>query len=184
MLTDTRKSFGLVTILLHWACAGLIVFLFGLGLWMTDLTYYDPWYNRGPELHISLALLLLILMVLRVIWRLCSRGPQPLPSHTIAIRLASGITKYTLYLLVFVVIASGYFMTTGDGKTASLFGWVDFPSFGRLSGRQVDLLGNIHYWGACAIIVLAILHAGAAVMHHFFMRDRTLVRMIKPRSED
>lgn len=68
MLKDRPQGFGLVTILLHWVCALIIVFLFSLGLYMTSLSYYDDWYHKAPSLHVSLGLILFLLMVLRLVW--------------------------------------------------------------------------------------------------------------------
>ena len=70
MIKDHSSGFGLLSIVLHWVSALLIVVLFGLGLYMVGLSYYDPWYNRAPSLHISLGLLVLLLTLIRIVWRL------------------------------------------------------------------------------------------------------------------
>lgn len=185
MLKDHKSGYGLISILLHWVSAVLIVFLFGLGLYMVDLTYQDPFYYTGPELHISFGLLLLLLTLFRILWRLANgRNPRPLPEHTRLIRVLSGIVQYSLYLLVLVVIASGYLITTAKGDPASMFDWIQFPSLIQLDGEGVDLAGALHYWLAWAIIVLSIVHAAAALMHHYLFRDRTMVRMLDPRQPD
>lgn len=182
MLRDHKSGFGLISILLHWVSAILIVFLFGLGLYMVDLTYYEPFYNTGPELHVSFGLLLLLLTLFRILWRMVNgRNPRPLPEHTLVIRVLSGTVQYSLYLLVLIVIASGYLITTSKGDPASMFDWIYFPSLIQLSGQDVDLAGEVHYWLAWVIIVLSTIHAAAALMHHFLYRDRTMVRMLDPR---
>ncbi|MDQ2076953.1 cytochrome b [Marinimicrobium sp. ABcell2] len=184
MITDHKSGFGLVTILLHWVSAFLIVFLFGLGLYMVGLGYYDPWYNRAPSLHISLGLVVLLLTLIRIVWRLIFfRRPAPLPEHSRSVRLLSATVQYSLYGLILVVLVSGYLITTADGRSASLFGLIDFPSVMRLGVTGVDRAGFLHYWMAWAIIVLAALHTLAALAHHFVLRDRTLVRMLDPRSK-
>jgi cytochrome b561 len=183
MLRDTPSSYGLITILLHWITTVLIIGLFGLGLYMVGLGYYDPWYHKAPPLHISLGLTLLMLMILRVVWRLLHTGkPKPLPEHSRPIVFAASAVKYLLYLLVFVVVIAGYLMTTADGSAPEWFGLVKFPAFVRLSPDAADLAGLIHEWGAWAIVVLAGFHALAALVHHFVIRDRTLMRMINPSS--
>lgn len=182
MLKDHKSGFGLISILLHWVSAILIVFLFGLGLYMVDLSYYDSFYNTAPELHISLGLLLLLLTLFRILWRLVNgRNPRPLPEHTLMVRVLSGIVQYSLYLLVLIVIASGYLITTAKGDPAIMFDWIRFPALIQLEGQDVDLAGELHYWLACAIIVLSFIHAAAALMHHFLFRDRTMVRILNPR---
>lgn len=180
MLRDTRAGYGLLTILLHWISALLIIFLFGLGVYMVDLGYYDPWYHRAPALHISIGLVLLILMLARVLWRLFSAQPAPLPSHSPLTRMLARGMKYLLYLCVAVMIVTGYLVTTADGKPASLFGWLDFPATVRLGPTGVDRAGLIHEIVAWILILSAALHALAALIHHFKIRDRTLIRMLKP----
>ncbi len=56
--------------------AAAIVGMFFLGLWMVDLDYYSPYYRSAPDLHRSLGMLLLFLLVLRFIWRLANDKPE------------------------------------------------------------------------------------------------------------
>ncbi len=185
MLKDHKNGFGLISILLHWVSAILIIFLFGLGLYMVGLGYYDPYYHTGPELHVSLGLLLLLLTLFRILWRLANgRNPRPLPDHSRFIKLVSGTVQYSLYLLVLIVIGSGYLITTAKGDPASMFEWVQLPALIQLDSEGVDLAGALHYWLAWAIIGLSALHTAAALMHHFLFRDRTMVRMLNPRKSD
>lgn len=180
MLKDSDSGYGLLTILLHWISALLIIGLFAVGFYMVDLDYYDPWYHRLPSLHISFGLVLLLLMVVRIIWRLSNPQPKPLPTYSRNTRLLATAMKYLLYIFIVVVIITGYLITSADGKPASLFGLLDFPIIAQLGPDSVDLAGLIHELLAWAIVLFAGLHAGAALMHHFVIRDRTLVRMLKP----
>lgn len=185
MIKDHPSGFGLLSIVLHWVSALLIFFLFGLGLYMVGLSYYDPWYNRGPNLHISLGLVVLLLTLARIVWRLAHfRHPAPLPEHSRAVRFLSATVQLSLYGLILAVVVTGYLITTADGRSASLFGLIQFPSLVRLDGSGVDLAGALHYWLAWAIIALAVLHTLAALAHHFVLRDRTMVRMLDPRARD
>src|SRR5690625_5493956 len=100
-----------------------MVVLFGLGMHMVGLIYYDPSYNRAPSLHISLGLLVLLLTLIRIVWRLAQRrNPAPLPEHSRAVRLSSVVVQLSLYGLILAVVVTGYLMTTADGRSASLFG--------------------------------------------------------------
>ncbi|MFC3114553.1 cytochrome b [Cellvibrio fontiphilus] len=179
MLKDSSTGYGLIAILLHWSSALLILFLFGLGIYMTGLGYYDDWYHKGPALHISLGLIVLLLMLVRVIWRLLNPTPVALGDKPAQL-MAAKLVKWALYLAIFVVLITGYFITTAEGKPASLFDWIYFPSIAELSASQVDLVGELHEYFAWGIIGLVVLHVGGALLHHFVIRDRTLVRMLKP----
>lgn len=180
MLKDAATGYGLLTILLHWTCALLIFLLFGLGIYMTGLDYYSTWYHKGPALHISLGLILFLLMIARVLWRILNKKPDRLPSHSRTVAFAASLVKYSLYILIFIVLTSGYLITTAEGKPASLFGIIYFPVFTELDSANVDRAGLIHELLAWAIVIIAALHAMAALTHHFVIHDRTLLRMLKP----
>ena len=66
MWNNTRRGWGLVSILLHWVGALAIIGLFALGWWMTGLDYYDRWYNLGPWWHRSVGMLLLLATLIRL----------------------------------------------------------------------------------------------------------------------
>ncbi|HCA64050.1 MAG TPA: cytochrome b, partial [Pseudomonas sp.] len=55
--------------------------LFALGFWMVGLNYYSSWYRTAPDLHKSIGILLLLVMLLRVLWRFVSPAPAPLASQ-------------------------------------------------------------------------------------------------------
>ncbi len=179
MLKDSPQGYGAVAIAIHWISALLILFLFGLGVYMVDLTYYDDWYHKGPELHISLGLVVLLLMLLRIVWRISNPTPVDLPAKPVQ-QKAAKLVKLALYIFIFVVIISGYLITTAEGQPASMFNLIKFPVLVELSAGNVDLAGELHEYFAWGIIALVVVHALGALMHHFVMRDKTLVRMLKP----
>ena len=179
MLKDSRSGYGLVSIVIHWVSAILILFLFGLGIYMVDLSYYDDWYHKGPELHISLGLVVLLLMLLRVFWRTISTTPHALSAQR-AQTLVATLVKRGLYLCIFIVLISGYLITTAEGQPASMFNVMHFPVVIELTAQGVDLAGELHEYLAWGIIGLVALHVAGALLHHFVIRDRTLVRMLRP----
>ena len=69
-------GYGLVAISLHWLVAFVVIGLFALGVWMTDLTYYDDWYKRAPDLHKGVGILLFLAMLGRVVWRALNVTPD------------------------------------------------------------------------------------------------------------
>lgn len=180
MLKDSPSGYGLVTIILHWVCAPLIIFLFGLGVYMRGLDYYSPWYHRGPEIHIELGLLILVLMSLRLVWRTRSTSPAAIPTISKSNLLAASAVKIALYIGVFIICITGYLITTGEGQGANFFGLVTIPATVELSADNIDRAGAIHKYIAWGLMGIVLLHAAAALFHHFVKRDRTLVRMLKP----
>jgi cytochrome b561 len=178
LLRDSADRYGAVSVLLHWLTAVLVVGLFGLGLWMTSLDYYDPWYRTGPWLHKGLGVLLVGLLLLRLGWRVVNRRPGPEPRHSRLERVAARAAHLTLYGLLLAVPVAGYLISTADGRPLEVFGWLEIPALVTGIPDQEDLAGELHYWLAISLVSLAGVHALAAVKHHLVDRDRTLVRML------
>lgn len=177
-IRNSTTRFGVVSIVIHWLVALVVFGLFALGLWMVDLDYYHAWYKTGPDIHRSIGILLLALMVFRVVWRFMNQAPKPIEGQSRwEIRSAHGV-HLLLYLLLFVAFVSGYLITTADGSSIDVFNWFSVPSVtGRVRGLE-DIAGDVHYWTTWAVVVLAGLHAAAALKHHLIDRDDTLRRML------
>ncbi len=177
-LQNSPERYGLIAILIHWLVAVTVIGLFALGYWMVDLTYYDDWYKRAPDIHRSIGLLLFGVMLLRVLWRAVNQNPAPLPEHRRWEVISAHLAHSLLYLLLFVAMISGYLISTADGSSISVFGWFDVPSVtGQVKGLE-DTAGTVHYWSTWAIVALAAVHAAGALKHHVIDRDRTLRRML------
>lgn len=175
---NDQEHYGLVTVLLHWLVALAVFGLFGLGVWMTGLTYYDPWYRSGPALHKSIGMLLFLLMLTRLGWRLYSPPPAPLPSHSGWERSAARAVHLGLYLLLFALMLSGYLISTADGRPIEVFGLFSIPATLTTIPRQEDLAGAVHWYLALFLMLLVALHVAGALKHHFIDHDHTLRRLL------
>ena len=175
---NTSSRFGLVSVVLHWLVALAVFGLFGLGYYMVDLGYYDPWYRKGPDIHRGVGILLFIVMLGRLAWRWGNRTPAPLATHKRWEVLTAHATHGLLYLLIFVAMVSGYLISTADGSAIDVFGWFRVPSVtGQIKGLE-DSAGAVHYWSTWALVLLAVAHALAALKHHIIDRDQTLKRIL------
>lgn len=178
-LRNTQERYGWLSIVLHWLSAALVLGLFGLGLWMTSLGYYDPWYHRAPELHKALGICLLALLVARLLWlRLISPAPLPVPGQSALLERAAKAGHSLLYLGMLAVMVSGYLISTADGRGISVFGLFEVPALMSGLPDQEDRAGAVHLFLAWTLVALAALHALAALKHHFIDRDATLKRML------
>ncbi len=182
MLRNSHDTYGLVAVFLHWLVALVVAGLFGLGLWMVELTYYDDWYRTAPAIHKGVGVLLFISVTLRLGWRLVGPRPGPLATHSMLERRIAKITHALLYTLLFAVMLSGYLISTADGRPIDVFGLFSVPALISGLPDQADVAGEIHLILAISLVSLAGVHALAALKHHLIDRDRTLLRMLGRRS--
>ncbi|MEX6501888.1 cytochrome b [Pseudomonas zhanjiangensis] len=175
---NSPSGYGLVSMFLHWLVAATVFGLFGLGYWMVGLDYYSSWYKAAPDLHKSIGLLLLAVMLGRMLWRRLSPPPASLPNHGRMTRLGSRLGHAFLYLGLLLLMLSGYLISTAEGRGIEVFGLFEVPA--TLSGvvGQEDIAGLVHKYLAWTLVVFAVIHALAALKHHFIDRDRTLLRML------
>ncbi len=175
---NSPDRYGHFSVILHWVVALTVYGMFGLGLWMVTLGYYDGWYHEAPEIHKSIGILLMITLVIRLAWRFLSKPPRALPGYSTFTRIAAAAGHALLYLLLFAIVISGYLISTADGKPISVFGWFEVPATLSDAGVQADLAGQIHLWLAWGVVIFSVLHALAALKHHFIDKDATLKRML------
>ncbi len=176
---NTQESFGLISKLLHWLMAILIVSLFAVGLYMTELEYYDSLYHTLPWWHKSIGLLVIGLLVSRFIWKIVNPAPQPLRTHKKWEVLFAHLLQKLFYGLILLIGISGYFISTAKGKGIEFFTLFEVPALTQaLDEDRADLVGEVHEILAITLIAFVILHALASLKHHFIDKDDTLRRMI------
>ncbi|APE32604.1 cytochrome b [Halomonas aestuarii] len=178
MWRNTRRGWGLASILLHWASALAVIGLFALGWWMTGLGYYDPWYNLGPWWHRSVGMLLLLATLIRLGSRLFQPTPEVRGSRLE--RQAAHLGHLALYVLLVVALVSGYLISTADGQGIQVFDAFEVPALVSDLPNQATLAGQVHWYSALALMVLSAGHALAALKHHWVDSTDVLVRMVDP----
>lgn len=176
-IKNSTTGFGVIVIVFHWLVTLTVFSLFVLGWWMTELDYYDSWYKLGPWWHKSIGVLLFLVVILRLFWRFFTPPPLPLSSHqSWEIKVAHTV-HLLLYLLLLVTMLSGYLISTADNRSLEVFGWFSIPATITTIPNQEDVAGWLHLLVASFLIGAALLHAVAALKHHFIDRDRTLKRI-------
>lgn len=159
-----------ITIRLHWATAALVSIL-----WLMGRTI--GFMPRGPlrldmwSVHILLGTMLTGVLVARIIWRMTSG--RKLPSHHNALELLARAVHWLLYLLLATVVVLGVINVFTHGST--LFNMWRFP---RIGGSDLRMrINNWHDLAANIIMVVALVHATAALLRHYVIKDSVLRRM-------
>lgn len=179
MWKNTEQAYGRLAKTLHWLSALTVLGLFALGYWMVDLTYYSPWYKTAPHWHKSIGLILLFITTFRLTWRFYNPPPKQLSSLSVREKKTSAVAHIAIYALLFMVMSSGYLISTADDRAIEVFNWFSVPAFGELFANQADIAGLAHKYIVYGLMILSVLHSAAALKHHFIDKDATLKRMLR-----
>ena len=165
-----------VAIALHWLVAALVVAQVTLGWGMQEI----PKQPVGPRvdaynLHKSIGLTVLALMLVRLGWRLGHRPPPLPPLPAWQARLARA-THALIYALLVVHPLVGYLGSVFSGYPVKYFG-VTLPSWGWKDEGLKDLCSATHLGTSLALVALIVLHVAGALKHALVDRDGLLARM-------
>jgi len=170
-MKSDELRYGTVAILIHWTSAVLIIVLLASGF-RSGFAQDAAIKAAALRIHVPVASLVLLLTLGRCLWwwRFDTR-PKPVPGIPDLQETAARWTHRGLYLLLVLMLASGIAMSVMSGLPAALFGAAQLPDFSSLPPRAG------HGIGARLMAALFVLHAGAALYHHWILKDRTLRRM-------
>lgn len=174
-LKNSENHFGLIAILLHWIMAVLIIGLLTVGLYMVSmpislekLKYYG-W-------HKEFGLLVLALAIVRLSWRIINVTPNlSLPWYE---KLAARLVHWAFYVFLFAMPISGWLVTSAAGLAPSFFGLFTLPTLVAPNQELLQQFEFVHKCLAYTLIATIVLHACAALKHHFIDKDDILRRMI------
>lgn len=169
----SRYSRGAIA--LHWIIAAAIILQIGIGWYMGTLEH-TPWARTVEGVHISLGLTVLILSVIRVVWRL-THVPPPLPAGISTLeRSTAGVTIVLFYVLMFALPVSGWIMESFGPRPIPFWGlsWPHFPGIEAMAKGMIDpraaketieeIHGSPMVW---AMLALIFLHVAGALKHQF-----------------
>lgn len=172
-----RHRYTTTAISLHWLIAIGIAGTFSLGLYMHELPL-SPTKLQLYSWHKWAGVSLFALIVVRLLWRATHAAP-PLPAQMPALqRLAANATHWALYALMIAVPLSGWLMSSAKGFQTVWFGVLPLPDLVAKDAALGDLLQDVHEALNLTMLGLVLLHAAAALKHHFIDRDDVLTRML------
>jgi cytochrome b561 len=164
--------------LIHWFTALAVIVGWLLGQFGDDLPKGEP-RDFGLLTHMVLGQCVIALLLVRLMWRIVN--PVPPPEATPLgrfLELAAKASHFTLYTLLLLVPCLGIIVQLTRGHDLPIFGLWDFASPWPADRAVARTALTVHQYLANALLILAGVHAGAALVHHWVWRDRTLVRML------
>lgn len=185
-------------ILLHWLIALGILSMFALGWYMHELPKEAPkqmaydlfdwgvytWElskEASPRsfyfnLHKSIGITLLALIIIRLLWRITHKPPAMLTSYKAWERKLATGAHHLLYLLMFAIPVSGLIMATSSKYGVKWFG---IPFIKGLDNKALrDIFKETHEIAGILLFLVLIIHTLGALKHKFIDKDSTLSRML------
>lgn len=186
-----RGKYTPVGMLFHWVMAALVLFQLGWG-WYVGRMAVGGDKLHGYQVHADTGLAILVLALLRLLWRAAIPGPVNDADRLGWQTRIAHVTHILFYLCFFLLPLSGWMMWSalGDGRplmVAGVFPWPQLPFDSVPRGVQWWILDQAETLHHILIILLALLvpaHVGAALKHHFWDRHDVLEGMLPDIPDD
>jgi len=196
-MKQTPSRYTKTAIVLHWLIAIFIALMFVLGWFMAELPKEAPkqlaydifdlgvytWQlaeEASPRtfyfnLHKSLGLTVLALIVLRVLWRITHTPPAALSSYKAIEKKVATATHHSLYLLMLAVPVTGLIMAINSKYGVKWFGMDVIAGLDNKPMRE--FFECTHEFVGIVLLVLIGIHLLGALKHKFIDKDDTMSRM-------
>jgi cytochrome b561 len=161
------------TIWLHWTTVGLIVVLWSIGQ-TADLLPRGPFRAGVWSIHVTLGLVTAFVLLTRIAWRAHFGRVLP-PADTGVLYAVAKATHYVLYVLLAAVVVLG--IVDASYRGFNLFGMWSVPKFGTGDAAIRHSINEWHGLAANLMILVAFIHAMAALVHQYVWRDHLMNRM-------
>src|SRR5215470_1758687 len=179
-LQNSEGGYGLVAIAIHWLMALLLSALIALGLYMTRLpdVGFDTWKIGLILYHKQLGIGALALVALRLLWRAGNVLPHLVETLPDWQKVIARFVHLCFYALMLALPLTGWLMSSAAGIPVSVLGLFTLPDLLAYDERLFHTLVAVHRYLGYALIVCMAVHIGAALRHHFSLRDHTLKKML------
>lgn len=164
---------------LHWIVALGVMIVVPLGIIMARIPD-GPVKNNMFEFHKSLGAVVLLVMTLRIMYRIV-KGAPPEPRIPAFYRVAGTVTHWALYALLLATPMVAWVGYSAYGLGVPVFGLFELPILMAKDEALSDNLFFFHRWLGYTLGVLMVMHIGAGLFHYFIRRDGVLQRMLPGR---
>ncbi|QIE26895.1 Cytochrome b561 (plasmid) [Caballeronia sp. SBC1] len=177
MQTSETLAFSAPARLFHWLTVLLLVVQYVIG-WLMPNVHHDTQPVGLIGLHLSFGATIVLLVLMRLAWRVSHKPPAESSVLPPSMRLAAKLTHGLLYVLLIALPLMGWANASARGWAVSLFHVVPLPALAATGSALGHALGDVHKLTAWVLLVLIGLHVLAVLFHQFVIRDGTLGRML------
>lgn len=179
MIRNTSSDWGVVARGLHWVLAIAIVGMIAFGWWMNHFpARTDRFFYRS--IHADIGYVVLLLLVMRLIWRLANPAPALPPETPAWERWLARINQWALDLIGIVVATLGWAHSGAHSPDyANWFGLFKMPQITSPDKAAAQTYEDRHILFAYVLLALVVIHVAAALWHHLLKRDTVVSRMVR-----
>jgi cytochrome b561 len=168
------RSYDAVYKLIHWTVVALLI--------IQALTKLIPtaWVSEDTlnAWHLSIGPTILLLMLIRLFWRLTHRPPPPPADLPPALQLLARGTHWAFYVLLIVLPLLGWLSASAYGVRPYLLGLVPLPMLVNPDKALAERVGSLHGDVALVLLAVIVLHVAGALYHALIKRDGVIQRML------
>ena len=171
---NTLTEYGIISKLLHWLSAILLLIQIPLGFYLVDLDFGE---NRLSieNIHIIIGLSIFYLVIIRLLNKIFNPTPKLDPSIFKGQKFIAKLNHILLYVAILSITISGILKKLFNGETLVIF----FKEIKIKDNFELaDQFYNIHIYSNYTIIALISLHILAVIAHRILFKDNLLKRML------
>lgn len=166
----TTQKYPALIRLLHWGVGVLVLLTIPVGVIMLQEGLARPTQDLLFILHKNGGVLILLLVLLRIMWRLVTPAPALPPTiPTWQVRSAKAV-QWTLYALLLVMAISGYIRVRAGGFPIEGLDALGIPALVPRSDALSEVAKTVHATARFPLAALIVLHI-AAGLKHLLARD-------------
>ena len=171
---NTLTEYGIISKLLHWLSAILLLIQIPLGFYLVDLDFGEDRLSI-ENIHIIIGLTIFYLVILRLLNKIFNPTPKLDPSIFKGQRFIAKLNHILLYVAILSITISGILKKLFNGETLVIF-------FNEIKIQDnfelADQFYNIHIFSNYTIIALIALHVSAVIIHKIFFNENLLKKIL------
>ena len=173
-VTNTVTKYGIISKVLHWLSAIILLIQIPLGFYLVDLDFGDQRITI-EDIHITLGLTVFYIIIIRLINNILNPTPKLDPSIFKGQRFLAKMNHILLYVAILSITISGILKKLFNGETLTiLFREIQINENFDLA----DHFYEIHILSNYTLIGLIVLHITAVIIHKLFFGDNLLKRIL------
>ncbi|ETA69956.1 cytochrome b/b6 domain-containing protein [Candidatus Pelagibacter ubique] len=173
-LTNSLTEYGLISKVLHWLSAILLLVQIPLGFYLVDLDFGEQRINI-ENIHVIIGLSIFHIVILRLVNKILNPTPKLNPSIFKGQVFLAKMNHILLYLAILSITVSGILKKLFNGETLIIF----FKEIQIKDNFELaDQFYNIHILSNYTILVLIVIHLMAVIVHRLFFKDNLLKKML------